>query len=251
MIHPARIYAMEQANKLVKISLQEFFTYVHATYYSDQDISFMEYFLELTQHSGEFVVPHTKLLEFGIMSSTRSSNVLEKLAQLDLENEVDYLLLDIQQQLTSGAKYSKQYMLTPEAFKLALMSAKKYPGQAVNPLVYRKYYLLLEVAFKLYTDYERAYSKCILAIKDNKIDRLLIDNQQLKADMNKVLANSRHIIVQNDNQSIEIKQLHVKLDTMFEYLLSFARMTIPTWIGSSVIKKQYDTLIQGKSEIYF
>jgi hypothetical protein len=72
-------------------------------------------------------------------------------------------------------------MLTPESFKLALMSAKKYPGQTVNPLVYRKYYLLLEKVFKLYTDYEREYSNCILAIKDDKIDEQFKKIDELKA----------------------------------------------------------------------
>ena len=239
----AHKYAMKQARQLIKLSLEEFFIHVHAAYYSDQDISFMKYFLELTQHEEEFVVPHTKLHEFGIMSSTRSGDVLTKLNQLDLENEVDYLLRDISQQVKSGTKHSKQYMLTPEAFKLSLMSAKKYPGQTVNPLRYRKYYLLLEKVFKLYTDYEREYSKCLLAMKDDKIDLLRIDNQQLKADMQKVLAHTTHIIGQND-------QLNIKFDTMFEYLLSFARMTIPTWIGSSIIQQQFNTLARTKSESY-
>ena len=245
MIHPARIYAMEQANKLIKLTMQEFFIYVHANYYSDQDISFMKYFLDLTKHSGEFVVPHTKLLEFGIMSSTRSGDVLTKLNQLDLENEVDYLLRDISQQseTSRGAKYSKQYMLTPEAFKLSLMSAKRYPGQTVNPLVYRKYYLLLEVAFKLYTDYEREYSKCLVATKDAKID-------SLEQKMDRMLANSEHIISQNSNLITQVSHLNDKIDAMFEFMLSFARMTIPTWIGSSVIKQQYDTLATNKTSKY-
>jgi hypothetical protein len=78
MISPARIYAMEQANKLVKISLAEFFKHVQSQFYPDQDISFMDYFLELTQHEDEFVVPHTKLLEYGIMSSTQSADVNKK-----------------------------------------------------------------------------------------------------------------------------------------------------------------------------
>ena len=157
----AHKYAMKQARQLIKLSLEEFFIHVHAAYYSDQDISFMKYFLELTQHEEEFVVPHTKLHEFGIMSSTRSGDVLTKLNQLDLENEVDYRLRDISQPVKQGGfTKSKQYTLTPEAFKLSLMSAKKYPGQTVNPLMYRKYYLLLEKVFKLYTDYEREYSKC-------------------------------------------------------------------------------------------
>ncbi len=74
---------------------------------TDQDISFMEYFLELTEH--------------GIMTSTQSSDVLDKLTSLGLENEVDYLLQDVLQQVDSGVKHCKCYILTPEAFKKCLM----------------------------------------------------------------------------------------------------------------------------------
>ena len=258
MIHPARIYAMEQANKLIKLTMQEFFNHVQSNYYPDQDISFMEYFLDLTQHEGEFVVPHNKLLEFGIMTSTRSSVILEKLEQLDLENEVDYLLQDILQPVKQGGfTKSKQYMLTPEAFKLCLMSAKKYPGQMVNPLVYRKYYILLEKVFKLYTDYEREYSKCIMAIKDDKIDRmandikdLIASNKDLKCENQELLSNSRLMLSQNGHLITQVSHLNNKIDAMFEFMLSFARMTIPTWIGSSVIKQQYDTLATNKTSKY-
>ena len=243
MIHPARLYAMEQANKLVKLSLNEFFKRVQSQFYPGQDISFMEYFLELTQYEDEFVVPHIKLLECGVMTSTRSSNVLEKLINLGLENGVHFTLLDIQQRGKSGAQTSKQYTLTPEAFKLSLMSAKKYPGQTVNPLVYRKYYILLEKVFKLYTDYEREYSKCLLAMKDDKIDQQSKKIDQLTEDMQKVLARTDHIIVQNE-------QLHIKFDAMFEYLLSFAKMTIPTWVGSLVMHRQYQTFVDSKGSGY-
>jgi hypothetical protein len=105
---------------------------------------------------------------------------------------------------------------------------------------YRRYFIAI-------AEIRRSYQETYLpwVIEYYKRSKLTLEQK-----VEELLANSRHIIVQNDNQSIEIKQLHVKLDTMFEYLLSFARMTIPTWIGSSVIKKQYDTLIQGKSESY-
>ncbi len=97
MISPARIYAMEQANKLVKISLQDFFKHIQSQFYPDQDISFMDYFLELTQYEDKFVVPHSKLLEYGIMTSTRSGDVLSKLTSLGLENDIHYNLRDVSQ----------------------------------------------------------------------------------------------------------------------------------------------------------
>ena len=35
------------------------------------------------------------------------------------------------------------------------MRARKYPNQKVDPVIYSKYYLLLEKTYKLYTDYEK------------------------------------------------------------------------------------------------
>jgi hypothetical protein len=277
MISPARIYAMEQANKLVKISLQEFFKHIQSQFYPDQDISFMDYFLELTQHEDEFVVPHSKLLEYGIMTSTRSSVILEKLTSLGLENDVHYRLQDVLQPVKQGGfTKSKHYTLTPEAFKLCLMRAQRRTDQGKDPVMYAMYYLLLEKVFKLYTDYEREYSKCLLAIKDGKIDSLtdkvddLLDKNkkqsseihQLIIANKELLVNTRHIVVQNDNLSTDnthmsaqisdlhstVSQLNDKIDALFEFMLSFARMTIPTWIGSSVIKQQYDKLVKGPDD---
>lgn len=105
----------------------------------------MEYFLELTEHEDEFVVHHDKLVEYGIMTSTRSSNVKEKLKQLELIENEDYLLLDVQQQSDSlrGVKYSKIYHLTPGAFKICLMRALRRANQPIDPIIYCNYYLRL------------------------------------------------------------------------------------------------------------
>ena len=161
----------------VKMTLAAFFVAIHAKFYSNYDISFMEYFLELTEHEGEFVVLHEKLIEYGIMTSCRSSNVKTKLDALGLIEDEDFsLLLDIQQQWegSRGAKHVNIYMLTPEAFKTCLMRARRYPNQTVDPTAYSKYYLLLEKIHKFYTDYE----KLLIAkeLEDNKKE--LVETQQ-------------------------------------------------------------------------
>ena len=138
-----------------KLSLCDFFKTIHSKFYSDYDISFMECFLELTPHEGEFVVHHEKLIEYGIMTSGRSNDVNKKLNALDLVEDVDYLLRDVSQQVPSGTKYTKVYLLTPEAFKKCLMRAQRRPRQKVDPVIYCDYYLLLEKTYKLYIDYEK------------------------------------------------------------------------------------------------
>jgi hypothetical protein len=116
----------------------------------------MEYFLKLTENEGEFIVHHEKLVEYGVMSSKRSSDVKVKLDALELVEDEEYQLRDVSQLRPQGGYSSKKiYMLTPESFKKCLMRAQRRPNQTVDPVVYCNYYLLLEKTYKLYTDYEK------------------------------------------------------------------------------------------------
>jgi hypothetical protein len=144
-------YIDNLVNSLHKISLNEFFIEFHRRFCPENDISFMEYFLELCdKNEDEFDIPHTKLIEYGVMTSTRSSNVKEKLDSLGLEIGVNYLLLDIQQQLESGTKHSKVYKMNNKSFKLALMRAQRRPNQPIDPIIYANYWLMLEQVHKYY-----------------------------------------------------------------------------------------------------
>ena len=163
-----------------KLSLEDFFKSVHRKFYSNYDISFMKYFLELTTHEGEFVVHHEKLVEYGIMTTKNSARVKDKLNALDLVEDVDYSLLDdiIQQwEGSRGTKYTKVYMLTPEAFKTCLIRARKYPNQKIDPKVYSRYYLLLEKIYKLYTDYENKLLVKQLERQLEQKDQLIIQKE--------------------------------------------------------------------------
>lgn len=57
----------------------------------------MEYFLELTTKEEQFVVHHSKLVEYGIMTSTESSKVKDKLNSLSLIKNVDYRVADVRE----------------------------------------------------------------------------------------------------------------------------------------------------------
>jgi len=179
-----------------KMSLVEFFKGIHERFYPVQDISFMNYFLELTKHEGEFIVHHNKLVEYGIMSSKQSCHVKEKLDALGLVEGEEYLLTDIREQVQSGTKHTKVYMLTPEAFKTCLMRARKYPNQTVDPAVYSKYYLLLEKTYKLYTDYEKQLLNRQLEQKDKQLvqkDQLLEQKDRLALRFKEMLVDSSNI----------------------------------------------------------
>ena len=103
------------------------------------------------------MVPHSKLFEYGIVSSNRSSNIKDRLDFLGLTEGEDYNLRDISQvRKERGCVTKKVYNLTPEAFKKCLMRAQRRPNQTVDPVIYCDYYLLLEKMHKLYTEYEKS-----------------------------------------------------------------------------------------------
>ena len=82
-----------------KLSLEDFFKKIHKKFYPNYDISFMKYFLELTENEGEFVVHHEKLIEYGIVSSKQSNHIKEKLDALNLVEDEDFSLLpDVREQ---------------------------------------------------------------------------------------------------------------------------------------------------------
>ena len=200
-----------------KLSLLDFFKNIHQKFYSDYDISFMEYFLELTTQEGEFVVHHEKLIEYGVVTSNRSSNMKQKLDALELIENEDYsLLLDIQQQWEGarGTKHTKVYKLTPEAFKTCLMRARKYPKQKIDPKVYSRYYLLLEKTYKLYTDYEKQLLSIQLEQKAHQI---------------------KHQAHQLEHQAQTIEQTSQKLEDQKKYVLRLNEMLIDS---SSLPKTQ-------------
>jgi hypothetical protein len=163
-----------------KITMKDFFKIIHSKFYSKQDISFMEYFLKLTENEGEFIVHHDKLIEYGIMSSIRSYHVKEKLDALGLVEDEEYseVLPDIRQNLSSGGRPKKNYMLTPEAFKTCLMRSRKYPNQKADPTIYSKYYLLLEKTYKLYTDYEKQLLNNQLEQKDQQLEEKYLNQKK-------------------------------------------------------------------------
>ena len=144
-------------NNETKMSLLDFFKNIHEKFFPDQDISFMEYFLELTRYRRKFVVHHEKLIEYGIVTSKQSNHIKEKLDILKLVEGVHYSLLpDVREQWEGarGTKHTKVYMLTPESFKKCLLRSQRRPGQTVDPVIYSDYYLLLETVFEFYSDYE-------------------------------------------------------------------------------------------------
>ncbi len=122
-------FNVDLSNKQLRIKLNEYFKEIHAKFYPNIDISFMDYFLDLTKNEGEFIVEHQKLQEYGVLTTENKTNNIKKvLDRLFLTENEDYQVLQVEHQsdTSRGIKYSKEYKLTPYAFKLCLIRSKNY-----------------------------------------------------------------------------------------------------------------------------
>ncbi len=85
----------------------------------------MNYFLEIYDKIGEFIVPGEKLKEYGVLNNICTSSKIKRLLDESnfIENE-DYQVSNVGQQWkeSRGIKKKTIYMLTPNTFRLALIS---------------------------------------------------------------------------------------------------------------------------------
>ena len=207
-------YLSEQNNEY---SLFTYFKEIHSKFYSNLDISFMDYFLELTNHENEFIVEHIKLQEYGVLTNINTSKDIKKsLERLFLIENEDYQVGQVSQQLKSGTKYAKQYKLTPYAFKLCLIRSK-------NSKEYAKYYLLLEQVFKNYQEYQIMYQNNIINGITNenkslhkKIDDLLNYSKQTTEKLNEMHEQNEDIKEQNEELNDKVEDLKDTIDDIKE-----------------------------------
>jgi hypothetical protein len=191
------------SDKLKKVKLNEYFNLIQSQFYSNVDISFMDYFLELCNHENEFIVEHIKLQEYCIINTIKSSTIKQTLENtaLLIENE-DYQVHNVMQQseTSRGKKYAKEYKLTPYAFKLCLIRSK-------NSKEYAKYYLLLEQVFKNYQEYQIMY-------QNNIINGITDENKSLHKKIDELLGYAKETQKQNEEIKEQNEELNDKVDNL-------------------------------------
>ena len=167
------IYNMSLINNMIDINLIDYFKKVHDIFYKNINLTFIEYFLEICYKDDEFIIDHSKLKKYKIITSGRSNDIKDCLNRLELEENVDYIIRNVPQKedISRGIRIVKEYMLTPYAFKLCLIRSK-------NTKIYANYYLLLEKVFKYYNDYRIEYNKLMLYIKDEELFKLTKNNKK-------------------------------------------------------------------------
>ncbi len=93
----AEEFVIAQGTALQQCTLDQFMAEIHRRFFSTVDISFKDYFVEMQSTRNQFTIPHTKLVEYGVVTSDRSSVIHEKLSSLNLVEGVDYNLQDVLQ----------------------------------------------------------------------------------------------------------------------------------------------------------
>jgi len=176
--------------------LRDFAMDLHKKFYPSTDISFMDDFLDMASQEKEckFVIPHQKLIDYGIATSERSSAIKKRLNSLGLIDGEDFELQHmLQLRLQGGTSDKHIYLLTPEAFFLALMRAKRDPNQQVDPTVYAKYFQFLQKVVKYYDKYQIQKQDKLMSFKDDKIDKLIAfgekaakDNEEMKREISQI-----------------------------------------------------------------
>lgn len=160
-------------------------------------------------------------------------------------------LADIRQlRSQGGTSVCKNYHLTPKAFKMCLMRAKRCPGQAVDPVIYVRYYLLLENVFGLYREYQAAYQERLLSMKDDRIDELSSQVKRLESMALTQTNKMDELMIYARDTNDQLTDLHVKFDTLFDFTSTFARSMLSTWLGGFVFRTQVDQLIQDRDLAY-
>jgi hypothetical protein len=192
-------------NNLTKISLTKYFKKVHSKYYSNQDISFMDYFLELVDKQDEFCVNHEKLQEYKVINSIKSNDVLKCIERNQLLENIDFLTAPCgvvkERHSRGGSNGNKiEYNLKPKAFKLCLI-------RSINSRVYANYYLLLEEIFKYYTDYELGLKNEKIRLKNEDIKKLLNKTKKQKCKITEMSEEIKKQTNMMEKQSEQIREL--------------------------------------------
>lgn len=208
-------YIKQQANNLVKYDLIEFFKLMHTNYFSNIDISFMEYFLELCDKQDEFCINQEKLKEYGVLTNINNSNYIKQCLnnRLCLEENEHYLAASFDA-VSHGGNNKITYTLTPVGFKLALIRSK-------NTKIYAMYYLLLEKVFYLYQEYQKLYQEKLISIKDNKIDNLQKDIKEILNQNNKQSDEIKKLMRYAKDTNEKVDELNIKVDELLKLIHKF------------------------------
>ena len=185
-------------DNLRNIKLNDYFSLIQSQFYSNLDISFMDYFLELITKRDEICIDHQKLIEYGIINTKRSNDIKDCIEKCNSIENTDFECLTAERSAvkrvgrggSNGNK--KEYKLTPKLFKLCLM-------RSIKENKYANYYLLLEECFYYYQEYQIMYQNKIIngITAENKALHKKIDKQS--EEIQEILRHAKKTTEQNED----------------------------------------------------
>jgi phage shock protein A len=201
------------SDNLKNIKLNEYFNLIQSQFYSNLDISFMDYFLELITKKDDICIEHQKLIEYGIINTKRSNDIKDCLEKFNAQENIDFECLTAEPSAVKrtgrgGANGNKkEYKLTPKLFKLCLM-------RSIKENKYANYYLLLEECFYYFQEYQIMYQNNIInGITDEnkslhkKIDELLNYGKQTTEKLNKIHEQNEDLLEDVDELKDRVEDL--------------------------------------------
>lgn len=225
-----------------RINFRDFMTDLCHRFYPDQDLSFMDYFLELskTENRGQFIVPHDMLFKYGVMIKTDFYDVKKKLIEMRLSESKDFASLNIQIDVETGTSTNRVFMLTPKAFKLILIRADTHKAHDIDVNMYADYCLLQEEIVGYYNDYQVGLEQAVSRVKDCKIDQQIdkIDKQCVKIGKQTKSIKKQTKSIKKQTKMIEAQSKNI--DTLMVYAES--TNAIVGALGCSQVSAENETL---------
>ncbi len=135
------------------------------------DIRFMEESVGYITRDGEFCVPHTKLIDAGVITSNNTAKVLKLLKVTRKFKEGVNYICKVAEEGEKGGVPQKTYTLTPSAYKMCLIRSR-------NTDSYSDYYLTLEKCVFRYDKLTTKFLNKQITIKDILLSASDMDNRR-------------------------------------------------------------------------
>ena len=212
-------------NNKTDVTIKDYIINIKNMFYSDMDISFMEFFMSLVGKK-EICVPMQKLIDYEVISKIHPATRMEELIkEHDFKKDIDFnrpVVRSVRKNRGIVEKY--EYYLTPFAFKVCLIRSKNKSKKSNKEKVseeeeeseneknknkYIKYYLLLEEVVEFYNKYQ-------LQSKQSEISRLIKLLEESNKDNKELLKENKLSNKKLDKQSEELKESNKKLDKLEE-----------------------------------
>lgn len=159
-------FNMNLVNNLNNLQFKEYFDFAKSSCFNDINLDFMEELMQIARSKYLYVVDHTELQRFGVLTSIKTSNnILKRLEGLFMRPDRDYKAHEVPVKNKKGGRPKVEYFLTQAAFKKCLMRAQ-------NCDQYADYYVLLELVISYYNEYRLMYAERLIQDRDNIIVQL-------------------------------------------------------------------------------